>query len=240
MWIVGQLSIIAAIVFILTAAMVLSSKRNKNGGKRPLIDMILSKLKIVIGFYQVTYGLVEALSYVKWPGSLQVIAKYSGILQMDVLKIAPIHCLCSRLHANAFGGLLAIMAINADVNCVSVVGYEVRKIFILSSPSLQNGYKSRAIPQTKELVFRNLFFFLYVTYLSTCAKTANVLPMACHKLCRDEKEEFCYKYMKAYYSIQCQGTRYENWLIVAYISAAYIFVLPAAHSLPFGESKRKY
>ena len=48
-----------------------------------LVDMFFSKLKIVIGFYQVTNGLLEAFSYIKWPGSLEVIAKYSGILQMN-------------------------------------------------------------------------------------------------------------------------------------------------------------
>ncbi len=75
-WIIGQLLIIAAIAFILTAVLVLSSKRNKGEGEKPsLVDMFFSKLKIIIGFYQVTHGLLQAFSYVKWPGSLQVIAK---------------------------------------------------------------------------------------------------------------------------------------------------------------------
>ena len=74
-------------------------------------------------------------------------------------------------------------------------------------------------------MFRNLFFFLYVTYLSTCAQTASVLPIAYQKLCRDDREELCLKYMKADYSIKCQGTNYNHWLIVAYI-IAYIITLP--------------
>ncbi len=157
---------------------------------------------------------------------------------MDVLQIAPFRCLSSRLHVNAFGSLLAIMAINAAVICVSFVTYEVRKLIIFQSRSLQNNDKLRKISQTKELIFRNLFFFLYVTYLSTCAKTANVLPIAYNKLCRDEKEELCNKYMKADYSIQCQGTNYNHWLIIAYISTAYIVVLPASSFITLWRKRR--
>ncbi|KAL9966616.1 hypothetical protein ACROYT_G024719 [Oculina patagonica] len=85
----------------------------------------------------------------------------------------------------------------------------VRNVIILRSLSLQGDDKAREISHTKEDCVQEFVFFLYVTYLSTCAKTANVLPFACQKVCRDEKEEFCYSYMKADYSIQCQGSRSE-------------------------------
>ncbi|XP_078377182.1 uncharacterized protein LOC144660439 isoform X1 [Oculina patagonica] len=238
-WIVGQLSIIAAIVFILTVALLWTSKKSKKkGGNRSLIDMFFSKLKIVVGFYQVTNGLLQAFAYIKWPGSLQAVGKYSEILQMDLLQIAPLNCLFSRFRVDAFGSLLAMMAINGAIIGLSLVAYRVRKIIILWNQNLQNDDKLRKISQTKELVFRNLFFFLYVTYLSTCAKTASVLPIACQKLCRDDKEELCYKYMKADYSIQCQGKHYNLWLIVAYISTAYIVVLPVSSFIALWKKRR--
>ncbi|KAL9988971.1 hypothetical protein ACROYT_G003470 [Oculina patagonica] len=238
-WIVGQLLIIAAIVVIVAVVWVWMSKRKKKDGrKQPIIDIMLSKLKIVIGFYQVTYGLLQAFSYIKWPGSLQVIAKYSEILQMDVLQMAPIDCLFSRFHVNAFGSLLAMVAINAAVIAFSVVAYDVRKVLILRNQNLQHNDKSKQISQSKELVLRNLFFVLYVTYLSTCSKTVNVLPPACQKLCRDEKEELCYKYMKADYSIKCHGAEYNYWLIVAYISATYVVTLPVTSFIVLWRNQR--
>ncbi|XP_078376644.1 uncharacterized protein LOC144659979 [Oculina patagonica] len=157
---------------------------------------------------------------------------------MDVPQIAPVNCLFSRFHVNAFGSLLAMMAINAAVIGVSVVAYGVRKVMILRNRHLQEDDKTTKISQTKELVFRNLFFVLYVTYLSMCAKTASVTPLACQKLCRDEKEEFCYKYMNADYSIECQGTKYDQWLIVAYISTAYIVALPVSSFIVLWRQRR--
>ena len=228
-WMGGQLLIIAASAIIITLVSLWTSKgKQRKGRKYPLIDMFFSKLKILIGFYQVTHGLLQAFSYIKWPGSLQVIAKYSGILQMDVLQIVPMGCLVTSLQVNAFGSLLAIMAINAAVIGVSVAVYGVRKAIIVSNRNLENGDKSRKISEIKELVYRNLFFFLYVTYLSTFAQTARVLPIACQKLCRDDEEEMCLNYMRADYSIKCQGTNYNHWLIVAYISATYIIAIPVS------------
>ena len=230
-WIVVQLSIIAAIFFIIILVSVWASKTNKNKDKeRSPIDVFLAKLKIIIGFYQVTYGLLEAFSYIKWPGSLQAIGKYSEILQLNILQMAPVHCLSSGLRVDAFANLFAIMTINAAVIGFTGITFGVRKLLILKNKNLEDEEKCKRVSQTKELVYRNLFFFLYVTYLSTCSKTATVLPLACRKLCRDKNEQdtSCFGYLKADYSTQCHDSRYNKLVIVAYISSAYIIALPAA------------
>ena len=235
----GQLSIIAVILFIIFVFLVWTSKRKaKKNQKYSLIDMFLSKLKIVIGFYQVTYGLLEAFSYIKWPDSLEVIGKYSGILQMDVLQIAPIQCFFPGLHVDAFGNLFATMVINAVVIGFSAVAYRVRKVIILRNERLDDEMKSREISETKALVLRNLFFFLYVTYLNTCYKTANVLPFVCRTLCGDDKEQMCNKYLKADYSIQCDIPKYNKMVIAAYISCAYVVALPVASFVALWRQRR--
>ena len=238
-WIVGQLSIFATIVLVITVVLLWASKREqKKDGGRPLIDTFFSKLKIVIGFYQVTNGLLQAFSFIQWPDSLEAIAKYSELLQMDVLQISPIHCLFQKLQVDAFGSMFAMMTVNISIVGFSVLAYGVRKMIILRNKSLEEEEKLRNISETKELVYRNLFFFLYVTYLSACSRTASVLPLACRKLCRDEKEEVCYKYMKADYSIQCEGARYNHLLIGAYVSVAYIFALPVISFIAIWKKQR--
>lgn len=102
----------------------------------------------------------------------------------------------------------------------------MRKTFIQSKGNLDDEEKSKKISQLKETTYRNLFFFLYVTYLSTCSKTASVLPLACRELCQDEKEEICSKYLRADYSVRCHDPLYHKLIIVPYISAVYIIALP--------------
>ena len=120
-----------------------------------------------------------------------------------------------------------MMVINAAAIALSIVFYGVRKI-ILKNGSLNSEGKSSEISQTKELFYKNLFFVLYVTYLSTCFKTATVLPLSCREICRDTGESFCSVYLKADYNIQCTGPKYKRMAIAAYISTAYLFALPTA------------
>ena len=238
-WIAGQLSITLVIVLIIIAILVWASRRKiKKKKEGCLMDTFFSKLKIVIGFFQVTHGLLDAFSYIKWPGSLESIAKYSEFLQLNVLQIAPVQCLFPELRLDAFGSLFAIMSVNAGVICFAGIAYGVVRLVIFRNQNLEDGEKSERVSQSKELVYRNMFFFLYVTYLSTCSKTANVLPLACRNLCRDDKEELCSKYLKADYSVSCQGQKYNHYVIVAYISTAYIFVLPAAAFIAIWKQRR--
>jgi len=236
-WIVGKLSIVVAIVLIIIGILAWTRKRNKDDDSS-IIDMFLSKVKIVIGFYQVTYGLLETFSYIDWPGSLQVIGKYSEVLQMNVLQIAPVHCLYQGLQLDAFGNLFVMMAINATVIGLSGVAYGIRRVVILRSRSATNDEKSRKLSQTKEFVYRNMFFFLYTTYLNTCLMTANVLPLTCRKLCEDENEEFCNNYLKADYRIHYQSPRYNHALIAAYISVTYLVAIPAASFIALWRQRR--
>ena len=238
-WIIGQLSIVAAVLLTIIAVLVRTSTKNtKKDGDNSLIDKFLSKVKIVIGFYQVTYGLLETFSYIKWPNSLQVVGKYSGFLQMNVLQIAPVHCLYQGLQTDAFGNLFVMMAMNASVIALSGIAYGIRKMMIVRNESIGNEEKSRKLTQTKEFLTRNVFFFLYTTYLGTCSITANVLPLTCRKLCQDEEEEMCNKYLKADYSIQCQGTKYTHFLIVAYISVAYVIAIPVTSFIILWRQRR--
>ena len=55
---------------------------------------------------------MEAFSYIKWPGSLPVVEEYSEIIQMNIVQIAPLHCINSGLKFDAFTSLFAVMGLN--------------------------------------------------------------------------------------------------------------------------------
>jgi len=239
-WMAGKFAIIVTILLVIIAACVWTKKRkDKNQkGELFLINEFLSKIKIAIGFYQVTYGLLEAFSYIEWPKSMEVVSKYTEILQLNVFQMAPVHCLYSGLQADAFANLFAIMAINAAIIVFAAVGYGVGKVIILRNKSLEDDEKSDKISQIKDAVYRSVIFFLYVTYLTTCSKTAAVLPLACRKLCRVEKQVSCTEYLKVDYSIQCHDPWYNKLVVVAYISTAYVLSLPTAAFIALWRQRR--
>lgn len=239
-WMAGQLTITIVLLVILVVVVVWTSiKKNKQSKQRQLVDIILARLKIIIGFYQVTFGLLEAFSFIKWPDSLAAIAKYSEMLQLNVLQIAPLHCLLPQLKVDAFGSLFAILAMNAAAIFFALVAYLARKFMILKNRQLDDEPKASQISQTKELVYRNLFFFLFVTYLSTCSKNANVLPLACREICHDDTDFHCFKYLKSDFTVECGGPRYKRLVIVAYCAIVYIVGLPLASYIVLWRNQRK-
>ena len=237
-WMIVQLSIMAAVAVIVLAVIIWTSKRkSKKKEGRSSVDIILCRLKIVIGFYQVTNGVLETFSFIKWPGALDVIGKYSEILQMNVFQVAPIHCLLPNVKMNAFGNLFAILGMNAAAILVAALAYKLRKLFLLRS-TLNKVEKERKVGQTKEVIYRNLFFFLFVTYLSTCSKTAQVVPLSCRKLCLDEEDKTCDEYLRADYSMNCNGQEYNRSVNVAYCSVFYILFLPTASLIVLWRQRR--
>ena len=238
-WMIGQLAIIGALVIIFVILVVWGSKKkSKKEAGRPFLDKLLGKIKVVIGFYQVLYGIMEAFSYVKWPGSLSVVGEYSEIIQMNIVQIAPLHCILPGLKFDAFTSLFAAMGFN--IAAVIVALSSLALATWISTRRMSNEEEKRKKKERiKAIVKRNLFFFLYVTYLNTCLKTAQVVPLACHRICVDEKDaESCEKYLKADYSIDCKGERYNRLVIVGYCSIVYVIALPAAAFIAIWKQQR--
>ena len=238
-WMVGQLAIIGALVVLFVILVVWGSKKeSKKDAGRPFLDKVLGNIKVVIGFYQVLFGIMEAFSYIKWPGSLSVVGEYSEIIQMNIVQIAPLHCILPGFKFDAFTSLIAVMGFN--IAAVIVALSSLALATWISTRRMSNEEEKRKKKERiKAIVKRNLFFFLYVTYLNTCLKTAQVVPLACHRICVDEKDaESCEKYLKADYSIDCKGERYNRLVIVGYCSIVYVLVLPAAAFIAIWKQQR--
>ena len=237
--IIGQFSVMGATVMSLVILVVWrSKKKDENGAGRSFLYRVLGKIKVIISFYQVLFGMMEAFSYINWPGSLPVIGEYSAIVQVNILQIAPLHCILPGLEFDAFGSLFATMGLNVAAVAVALASLALA-IWVSTRERSNEGEKMKKKEHIKAVVKINLFFFLYVTYLNTCLKTAQVLPLACHRICVDaEKDKGCEEYLKADYSINCKGERYKRLVIVGYCFIVYVIALPAAAFTAIWKRKR--
>ena len=238
-WMIRQLAIMGAIVMLLVIIVVWrSKKKSKKDAGRSFLDKALGSIKVIIGFYQVTFGIMEAFSYIKWPESLSVIGGYSEIVQVNIVQIAPLHCIIPSLKFDAFANLFAVMGLNFVAVMVALASFALAT-WKSTRHILNEEEKTRKKEQIKTVVKRNLFFFLYLTYLNTCLKTAQVLPPTCHRICVDEeKDEGCEQYLKADYSINCKGERYYRLVFVGYCSTVYVIVLPVAAFITIWKQQR--
>lgn len=62
-----------------------------------------------------------------------------------------------------------ILSLNATIISAAGVIYGIRKRVILEEKSLDDEEKLTKISEMKEVVYKNVFFVLYVTYLITCS-----------------------------------------------------------------------
>ena len=239
-WMIMQLSITVVIIVAILSLVVWSSTRKSNGNpNRQVMDIILARLKILVGFYQVLYGLLDAFAYIKWPPSLSLLAEYSGLLQINVLQIAPLHCMSLSLQVDAFGRLLAVMSFNAGVVVIALLIYGARKLQIARNKEMLDDEKIKALSRAKQLVYTNLFFLLFVTYLNTCSSVAQLLPLACRELCRDQEKQKCSTFLKGDYTINCKVPSYRRLVIAAYCSIAYVVGLPLISFVILWKHKRR-
>ena len=239
-WVIVQLSLLSAAVLVLIFILIWSGRRRKdndNSGKRPIVDILLARLKIVIGFYQVTSGIIEGFVYVKWPSSLSIIGDYAEVIQLNILSFVPLHCLFPSWKQNAISKMYLMLGSNAGVILLAVISFWIRKLFLLWSINKEQPSKKRTkLSTTKEFLYRNVFLFLFITYPSTCSAILRILPLACHKVCT---ESSCTRYLKADYSMKCEGDKYNFVKLFAYAASSYIVVLPGLVFLALWRRRRQ-
>ena len=99
LWFIIQLCGIAIVIAIITVSIVLARKRRCPSGQK-MSDTILARLKIVIGFYQVTSSTLSTFSYVEWPGTLLTVVQYANIVQLNLLQIILLQCFVDNVTMN--------------------------------------------------------------------------------------------------------------------------------------------
>ena len=206
---------------------VITTRKRTAGTERSLSDIILARVKIVVSFYQISTGTMDAFSYVKWPGPLIKMSQYAKFVQLNILQIAPLHCFNARLKMSAYHDLVITCSLTVGVVLTALLCYNLKRLYLSRSSNRYSKTKIESIlEESKEIYYRNVFLFIFVTYPNTCSTIFDVLPPACHKVCQDIKETKCNFYLKKDYSLQCFTEKYNRYVILAYFASIYPFAVP--------------
>ena len=221
-WIIGQSLLCSLALGIVFAFLWWSGKRKAKNSNRNLRDVFLSNMKIVIGFVQVTAGIMNAFAFIEWPAYLTDIGKFAEVFQLNVLQIAPLQCINNNLSVNVFQSMILMLAMNASVVVVAVVVYLLVFGYMRV---ISRGPKERqaALSKTRIALYRLTVVLLFIIFPGTCSSITRAIP--CHTICQSEKDDHCPSYLKADYSIECNQS-YSRKKIVAYASLGYIFLFP--------------
>ena len=238
-WLVAQI----CVAFIIVAAIAIPiamGKNVQNQEGRALSDIVLARLKIIVGFYQVTSGTLDTFSYIQWPGVLMQMIQYANLLQLNLLQIVPINCFSDSIRVNSYTNLAMFAGLIFTTPLVVTVVYHLRIVFARKMTDSTNIGENDSLQSSfKEKCYRAVFLILFIVYPAASAQTFQMLPAACHKICVDTDEHSCEEYLRSDYTIKCYSKEYNKYVSIAYGMLAFVLGYPLAILLLLWKRRNK-
>ncbi|XP_066020928.1 putative leucine-rich repeat-containing protein DDB_G0281931 [Pocillopora verrucosa] len=228
--------------FVLLFVIVFKCDSRRTGDNRFVADVVMSCIKIIIGFYQVLAGIFSALLHVQWPMVILSAAKCLKFVEGNILQFAPLSCIHPVLRLDPF--IQFVLAVTINVFAVSLILlYLFFKMLLLNrmensteesnskestSACSRGEFKREKISNLKKSCYRNIFLFLLLSYPITSKKIINILPLpgACVKVCFLNDDNDCISLLKADYSIPCSTSRHSDFWHIAAGFALYPIAFP--------------
>ena len=214
---------VLALIMLVIILVILKSQRSSKPGRRTVADIFLAHVKIIIGFYQVLAGLLQAFSYVKWPSEVTILESYIRFVQLNVLQIVSPSCVEESFKVTAYSHFVFTMAGNILIAAVPMFCYLVRVTWIKMQRNELD--KSTRIDLRKPYL-KITIFLLFVAYPSTCVDIFKILPLSCHELCPFEGASNCPSFLRADYSILCYTETHRKYTWAAIASLTYVVGFP--------------
>ena len=195
----------------------------QNRKQRTVADVILSTLKILLGFYQVLNGTVNSFPNIPWPNSLTKALRVFKYIELEILRIPSLRCLKPEWRLSSVDEFWLSLGITFAVPLIIGIYYVIRKIYLDKTVRTYKAY-IESIQTCKKQCVRSIILFLFATFPSTSRKIFQILPIACHKLCLTKGH--CISYLRADYSIKCLPSSKKGYRI--------LYLAYASLIIPFG------
>ncbi|KAJ8026192.1 hypothetical protein HOLleu_33970 [Holothuria leucospilota] len=231
-WLCIEVALICCICLIICAIVfrLYEKERNLTRPGRSLIDIIISRGKLVLGFYQVVGEFFASVHDVNWPTALKFIGKFVSVIELNIFRVVirP-KCVDEKLKLNPKIELIIGIMFPFTIISLSFVLYYIMKA--------RYKYKTRSTwtsesvyIYTKKLrssLWTSVIILLFVTYPSICTTVFQLYPRACKTFCLDMNNTICKKRLRSDYDIEC--TNLEIYHILAYLSTVvYVVGFPVA------------
>ena len=209
-WMVGGIVLAVLFVVLIMLSLIFGKKTRSRSG-RSVTDVVLARLKIVIGFYQAMSGILDAFSYVEWPAVLLKLGTSAKFLQLNLLQIASVNCFITNTKVNSYTSLVLSFTIIIASIVTSFAFFHARRLYICKQNAFQVDERESLISGTTEVSFTYVFLFLFIIY-----PTAYTLPPSCQKICTGDHEKTCQSFLRSDYTLECFTDTRSKFSILAF------------------------
>ena len=178
----------------------------EEGNQRTMADIILSNLKILLGFYQVLSGIIKTLSHIRWPTTLTKTIAIFEFLQFEVLSSPSLECVKAEWRLNALREFWLGLLITVTFPLLVLLYFGAKKLYLHVTIASLSSFKNKSFSCAKNCL-RTIALFYFATYTITSRRVIQILPISCHRFCINKnKDGSCFmelSYMRADYGQKC-------------------------------------
>ena len=184
-------------------------KKPARGGQtanyRTFANILLSSLKILIGFYQLLISIIHGFSYVNWPDNVKRSIDILQYTQFEIIKFSSLRCINSEWNINAIDKFWIILILYITVPLLAAACYFIKRLYIYCTCSSPSEGKRKRFACFRHCV-KCVALFLFVTYTFITTNIIEMLPISCHSFCTAKQHGKCVhsmSFLRADYSIPC-------------------------------------
>ncbi|KAJ8049430.1 hypothetical protein HOLleu_02176 [Holothuria leucospilota] len=219
-WLYTELAATGVFCVILYA-FIFRRYKKQNGGNaatRLLVTTIISRGKIILGFYQVVGEFFSSVHGVHWTEALKLIGNLVSFVELNILRIIfKPKCLNEKLQLNPKIEFLIGIAFPCILILSSFVLYWIMRVRYKLKCMFKRASEPVDVYTTtlKSKLLTGVVVLLFVTFPPICTTIFQLYPRACQKFCLDRKNTNCMTLLRSDYDIHCKD-------LAAYHVSAYI------------------
>ena len=233
----SAIAVVQCVAFFLAFVFIcwLMSKVDKvklaGNDSKTFADLILSTLKILIGFYQVLVGIVHALPNIHWPGNLTKAVRVFEFIQFSILHVPALHCIKRGWRMDAIKEFWFAIIATATVPFIIFIYTAIKSLCSYCCVRDTDEFKTRRRKNVQQCL-EAIFLFLFATYPLSSSKIFQIQPASCNAFCTSEKNGQCLhrvSYLRSDYRVSCTSGTSDDVIVT---NAAYgALILPLGFPL---------
>ncbi|XP_072013498.1 uncharacterized protein [Amphiura filiformis] len=218
-------------VCIVVAITVCDIKRRKKT-TRSLMDIVVARFKILLGYYQIAGAIFTSLHNIHWPQEISNLASLFQVLELNIFQlIAKPRCLANKLELNIYSQFIIGLIFGCFVLTVPCLVYSCIYFYLQVKLSKYGRFINRNkvrnyLTHLRSKCYLFIVMMLFITYLSFCDVILSLLPVSCRKFCVDENSVYCTERLRSDYSIDCATSKHMDYIKAAYFALLYVVGFP--------------
>ncbi|XP_071825019.1 uncharacterized protein [Apostichopus japonicus] len=233
------LLIVTTFVFVCLAVSLLlllswqfDRERKHPNKKRSVINVMISRTKILLGFYQIVGKLLESLHDVTWADPLVPLGAVISLMELNIIRdVSGAACLVENLEFSPERRFVIGIIMPIFIICSASLIYQAKQAYLKYKylPS-ETQLLSTKLKKLKDRLFTYVTVLFFCMYPGISTVIFNMYPSACQEFPLHDKatENETRRLLRSDYGIDCKTSAFHSYNIAAYcFTLLYIIAFPA-------------